>query len=304
MSDRKHLSFGIQTAPMNTTYEGILSVWQEADATPEIEHAWLWDHMMPLLDDPAGEVLEGWTLLSALAAQTERLRLGLLVTANLIRPPAVLAKMATTTDVISRGRLEFGIGVGATDLPDRPHQELPVREYNAYGLDLVPPAEGIARLDEACTIFKRMCTEEVFDFDGQYYQLTGTFCEPKPVQRPHPPIMIGGMGDRTLRVVAEHADIWNTPGPPWSSLEEIRHRSSVLDEHCAALGRDRQEITRSALLFARREDTVQIRQNLVDVIEAGITHLILGLFPPHTPDLIPWLTEEIIAPVRDKVTVS
>ena len=103
-------SFGITTAPMQVDYQDILRVWHEADAIPEIEHAWLFDHLMPIAGDPNGPIFEGWTLLSALAAQTERLRLGLLVTSNRFRPPAMLAKIATTVDIVSGGRLDFGIG--------------------------------------------------------------------------------------------------------------------------------------------------------------------------------------------------
>jgi alkanesulfonate monooxygenase SsuD/methylene tetrahydromethanopterin reductase-like flavin-dependent oxidoreductase (luciferase family) len=106
-------SFGIVTAPQQVAYDDVLRVWREADTVPEIEHAWLFDHLLPIGGDPDGPILEGWTLLSALAAQTSRLRLGLLVTSNRIRPPALLAKIATTVDIVSGGRLEFGIGAGS-----------------------------------------------------------------------------------------------------------------------------------------------------------------------------------------------
>src|SRR4029450_13232330 len=126
---------------MRAAYEDILRVWREADAIPAIEHAWLWDHFLPLFRDPSEPVHEGWTLLAALAGQTRRLRLGLMVTTTALAPPAVLAKMAATVDVISGGRLVFGIGVGGTRQPanvDNPA----VREYAAYGLPLVSPAGG------------------------------------------------------------------------------------------------------------------------------------------------------------------
>jgi alkanesulfonate monooxygenase SsuD/methylene tetrahydromethanopterin reductase-like flavin-dependent oxidoreductase (luciferase family) len=123
------MSFGIMTAPMQVGYVDILRVWREADALPEIEHAWLFDHLMPIGGDPNGPAFEGWTLLSALAAQTERLRVGVLVTSNRIRPPAMLAKIAATVDVVSGGRLEFGIGAGS-----RPGAPIARREYEAHGL--------------------------------------------------------------------------------------------------------------------------------------------------------------------------
>jgi hypothetical protein len=166
---------------------------------------------------------EGWTLLAALAAQTERLRLGLLVSSNRTRPPAVLAKMAATTDLIARGRLIFGIGVGGTrvrgDFRHWGGQNPAIREFEAYGVPLVTPVEGIAALAESCTIIRRMWTEaSPFDFDGRFYRLKAPICEPKPVQRPHPTILIGGYGERTLRVIAEHADIWKHARPrPFSA---------------------------------------------------------------------------------------
>src|SRR5579864_3937928 len=124
-----HVRFGIATAPQQVSYDDIRRVWREADTIPQIEHAWLFDHLMPIAGDPSGPVFEGWTLLSALAAQTGRLRLGLMVTSNRFRPPAVLAKIAATVDVVSGGRLDFGIGAGSR--PDIPWAR---REYDAHGL--------------------------------------------------------------------------------------------------------------------------------------------------------------------------
>jgi alkanesulfonate monooxygenase SsuD/methylene tetrahydromethanopterin reductase-like flavin-dependent oxidoreductase (luciferase family) len=205
------VTFGIKTTPMRVPYEEILRVWEEADELPEIRDAWLWDHMMPVAGPPDGDILEGWTLLGALAARTRRLRLGLLVTSNRIRPPAVLGKMATTVDVVSGGRLVMGLGVGGTvqprDTGGISGENPAVAEYAAYGLTLVPPAEGIARLRETIAILKNMWTRDVFDFDGEYYTLTGTRNRPKPVQPGGPPLLIGAWGSRALRVVAEQADI-------------------------------------------------------------------------------------------------
>src|ERR1700734_3685731 len=121
--------FGIATAPQQVGYHDILRVWREADAIPQIEHAWLFDHLMPIGGDPGGPIFEGWTLLSALAAQTQRVRLGLLVTSNRFRPPAMLAKIAATVDIVSGGRLDFGIGAGS-----RPSHPPARREYRAHGL--------------------------------------------------------------------------------------------------------------------------------------------------------------------------
>src|SRR6201996_1449923 len=134
-------SFGIATAPMQVEYQDVRRVWSEADTIPQIEHAWLFDHLMPIGGDPNGPIFEGWTLLSALAAQTGRLRLGLLVTSNRLRPPAVLAKIATTVDVVSDGRLVFGIGAGS-----RPGIPLARREYVANGLPYHDAAHAVGAL--------------------------------------------------------------------------------------------------------------------------------------------------------------
>jgi alkanesulfonate monooxygenase SsuD/methylene tetrahydromethanopterin reductase-like flavin-dependent oxidoreductase (luciferase family) len=155
------------------------------------EHGWLWDRLVPMRD-PSASALEAWTLLAALAAQTNRLRLGIIVTSNRIRPPAVLAKMAATVDIISGGRLDFGIGAGGSALSDPAALATVQREFDADGIDIVPPGQAIAALEEACTLIKRMWSDDQpFDFDGRYYQLKGAICEPKPLQRPGPPILIG-----------------------------------------------------------------------------------------------------------------
>ncbi|GAA0365300.1 LLM class flavin-dependent oxidoreductase [Microbispora corallina] len=288
------LSFGLKTVPAHTTYDEILRVWEEADATPEIEHAWLWDHMIPLFGDPGGPILEGWTLLAALAARTERLRLGLMVTSNRTRPPAVLAKIAATVDVVSRGRLVMGIGVGGTV---QPGDTLTPREYDAYGLRLVSPGEGVERLAESCAILRRMWTEDVFDFEGRHYTLRSARCAPKPVQRPGPPIMIGGWGTRTLRVVAEHADIWNIPGPPHNDPAFIAERGRVLDEHCRAIGRDPAEIVRSAQIIVPYDDPAAGRAAVIGAVRAGVTHIALNLRTPFPAGVARWAVREIVEPV-------
>ncbi len=185
-------SFGIMTPPMNVGYHDVVRVWREADDIPSIQHAWLFDHLMPIGGDLDGPIFEGWTLLAALAAQTSRLRLGLMVTSNRFRPPAVLAKIATTVDVVSGGRLDFGIGAGS-----RPSVPIARREYVAHGLPYHDSAHAVGSLAEACTIVRRLWTEDApFDFDGAYHHLEGAFGNPKPVQRPGLPILIGGRSPR------------------------------------------------------------------------------------------------------------
>ena len=305
MSESNGVSFGVKTTQMGLTYQEICAIWREADEIPAIEHAWLWDHMVPLRGDASADALEAWTLLAALAAQTKRLRLGVIVTSNRLRPPAVLAKMAATTDIIAGGRLVFGIGAGGALLgPNHPYaaKNPSIREYQAYGIPLLPAARVIGDLAEACTIFRRMWTEHApFDFDGSAYQLKGAVCEPKPIQKPHPPIMIGSGGEKLgLRVVAQHADIWNCPT---QTVQEFRHKNDVLVEHCHAVGRDPNEITRSVQLIVRCEEPAEpaaTRERALELINAGVTHLVLA------PALCPgppaqWLAEHIIEPVLTEV---
>jgi alkanesulfonate monooxygenase SsuD/methylene tetrahydromethanopterin reductase-like flavin-dependent oxidoreductase (luciferase family) len=280
--------FGIGTAPSQVDYHDILRVWREADAIPEIAHAWLFDHLMPIFGDPSGPIYEGWTLLSALAAHTRRLRLGVLVTSNRFRPPAILAKMAATVDVVSGGRLEFGIGVGS-----RPSHPLARREYEANGLPFYDSAHAVGSLAEACTVIRRLWTEDKpFDFHGTYLNLTGAFGNPKPVQRPHPPILIGGRSSPTLRVVAEHADVWNIPG---GDIDDCVRRSALLDRYCAEIGRDPASITRSIHLPVSYDQPSLTRDAVGDAIHAGFRHIVLGLPAPYPPGVARWVTDELIS---------
>ncbi len=283
------VSFGIATAPQQVSYHDILRVWREADTIAEIEHAWLFDHLLPIGGDPNGPIFEGWTLLSALAAQTERLRLGLLVTSNRFRPPAMLAKIAATVDVVADGRLDFGIGVGS-----RPNPPEARREYPAHGLPYLEFPDAVKSLGEACTVIRRLWTEEEpFDFDGTYNQLTGAFCNPKPVQQPYPPIMIGGRTTATLRVVAEHADLWNIPG---SDLADAVKRSAILDRLCAEIGRDPELITRSIYLRVSYEQADATREAIARAIDASFQHIVLGLPTPYPDDVAHWIAVELVNP--------
>ena len=308
MSDAVAPSFGIKTTPANVGYHDIQRVWREADGIPEIEHAWLYDHLLPRVGsgiardaDLSGPIYEGWTLLAALAAQTQRLRLGLLVTNNRIRRPAVLAKIAATVDVISNGRLDFGIGVGGLPNNDPNFGSMVAPEYNAYGIPIGAWGDAVGSFAEACTIIRRMWTEEAFDFAGHYHELSGVRCNPKPIQRPHPPMLIAGTGTATLRIVAEHADIWNAIGPPLNSVDRLRQRSAALDEQCAAIHRDPQEITRSVQTVISYNDPAGIRERLRQLVDAGFTHVVLNPPAPYPSDVARWVTDELITPTLDHV---
>ena len=277
------LRWGFKTAPQHTAYDAILKVWQEGDANPAFEHAWLFDHFNPIFSDVDGPCLEGWTTLAALAARTERLRLGLMVAGNTYRHPAIHAHMAATVDVISNGRLDFGVGAGWNEY-----------EHESMGLPLYAPGERIRRLGEACELTKRLWTQHLTDFDGRYYQLKEARLEPKPVQQPHPPFVIGGSGEQlTLRVTAQHADVWNFAG---GDVETFQHKVRVLHEHCAAIGRDPSEIELSIQTRVNYDDLSATVATLQPFIDAGATHLVLTLTHPYPDGILARLAEEVVAP--------
>ncbi len=211
--------------------------WAEVAATAKFADAGGWDgiyvadHFMPN-EQPAGlgPRLEAWTVLGALAALTERARLGVLVSGNTYRHPAILANMAATTDRISGGRHVLGLGAGWQE-----------NEHDAYGLDLYEVPERLARLDEACQVVTLLLSEERASFDGHYYRLVDAPCEPKPLQD-HLPLLVGTSGERLgMRVAAERADVWNC----WSTPGTMAHKMTVLDAHCEAVGRDPATLERS-----------------------------------------------------------
>lgn len=178
-------------------------------------------------------ILECWTTLSALSSITKEIRLGTMVLCNSFRKPSLLAKMAATLDVISNGRLEFGIGAGVQK-----------DEHIAYGMPFPKPNVRIERMKEAVEIIKKMWTEEKASYEGEYYKIKEAVCEPKPLQKPHPPITIGGGGEKlTLKVTAQHADRYDWGYLP--SLELYKHKLEVLERHCNVVGRDLQKIEKS-----------------------------------------------------------
>lgn len=279
------VTFGIKTAPQHVTYEEILPIWQQADAEPAFDHAWLFDHYAPIFSDVDGDCLEGWTLLAALAAKTERIRIGLMVTGNTYRHPAVLASIAITTDIVSNGRLEFGIGAGWNEY-----------EHDSMGLALYKPGERIRRLDEACQIYKLLCTQHLTNFDGRYYQLKEARREPKPVQKPYPPIMIGGSGEKlTLRVVAKHADAWNFVAGP---VEEYVRKAGILAEHCDAVGRDPSEIAHSTQVAIDYDNLDAALERTQTFIDAGANHFVYTIKPPYPAEIVTAIANEVIRKAR------
>lgn len=230
------IRFGIHAGPQHTTYHDYVDLWRSAE---ELGYDWasVFDHFIPIQTDPLGPCFEGLTLLAALAAQTERIRCGILVVGNTYRHPAVLANMAATIDHVSGGRLELGVGAGWWEM-----------EHQQYGIELPPIGRRIRMLGEALPILKSLWTADRTTFEGRYYHLNDALCEPKPVQKPSIPLWVGGAGEKlTLKTVAESADGWNTFLMP---EEEYRRKLDALAAHCAASGRNPADIRKSLVLQA------------------------------------------------------
>ena len=274
------MRFAIKTSPQNTTFADMLAVWQAADDIDVFESGWTFDHFEPIFSDRTGPCLEGWIATTALAQATNRLRVGVLVTGVPYRHPAVLANMAATLDHVSDGRLELGLGAGwNTD------------EAGAYGIDLLPIKQRMDRFDEAVEVIVSLLTEPTTDFAGEHYTLKGAYCEPKPVQQPHPPIVIGGSGEkRTLRTVAQFAQHWNYVGGP---VDEYTRLKGVLADHCAAIGRDPKEIMTSSHLRYDGASLGKLANESAAFADAGLDLGIIYLPPPHTPS--------VLEPVADAV---
>jgi F420-dependent oxidoreductase-like protein len=260
------MRFAIKTRPEHQTWEEMRDVWVAADEIELFESAWNWDHFYPLSGDMAGPNYEAWTMLAAMAQATRRIRLGCQVTGMIYRHPAVLANMAATVDMISGGRLELGVGAGWNQM-----------ECDAYGIELPPLKERFDRFDEGVEVMLALLTEPVANFSGRYFKLTGARCEPKPVQRPHPPVTIGGSGPkRTLRAAARWAQQWNMLVR--GDISEWVRAKEILAGHCAAIGRDVNEITCS--VNVRLDDGVDAAVEQATVFrDAGVDLAILNL--PH-----------------------
>ncbi len=275
------MRFAFKTSPQNTTWPDMLALWREADQIEIFESGWTFDHFYPIFSDPAGPCMEGWTTLTALAAATSRLRMGTLVTGIHYRHPAVLANMAATLDIISGGRLELGIGAGWNE-----------EESGAYGITLGSPRERSDRFEEACEVITGLLSQETTTFTGKYYQLTAARCEPKGPQHPHPPICIGGNGEkRTLRTAARFAQHWNFLG---GSPEEFARKRDILHAHCADLGRDPKEITLSShVLLGTDGDPGPVADQIAALREHGLDLAVVYLPPPHDPRVLAPLAEAL-----------
>jgi F420-dependent oxidoreductase-like protein len=224
------MRFGLKLS-QGATIDTIKQVWRIADEAG-FDHCWNMDHFASLGGDDTLDIFDAWTALAGMAALTTRVRIGCSVTGNTYRNPGVLAKAAVTVDHLSGGRLEFGIGAGWAE-----------NEHTMLGLPFGTVGDRSDRLEETLEIITSLWTEPTTTFHGKHYRFQDAIAEPKPVQRPHPPIWIGGSGPkRTLRMAARYADVWNAPGGAPSA---VAASSAILDRHCADIGRDPAQIRRS-----------------------------------------------------------
>jgi F420-dependent oxidoreductase-like protein len=277
------MRFAIKTRPEHQSWAQMREVWLAADQVEIFESAWNWDHFYPLTGDLTGPNLEGWTMLAAMAEATRRIRIGCQVTGMIYRHPAVLANMAATVDIISAGRLELGVGAGWNQM-----------ECDAYGIELPPVAERLDRFDEGVEALVALLSQTVTTFEGRYVRLTDARCEPKPVQSPHPPVVIGGRGKtRTLRTAARWAQQWNaiTQDPAdWLDLKQ------ALVAHCGKIGRDPAEITCSVNIRLDSDsdaDLDTVAKTVAEYRDAGADLAVVGL--PLRAD------PEILHPLADRL---
>jgi F420-dependent oxidoreductase-like protein len=260
---------GIRLMPMNTTIQDLRAVWKIGDEAG-FDHLWNFDHLAPINSDPAGPIFEGWALLAAMAEATKRVRIGCLVTGNPYRHPGVLAKLASTVDHLSGGRLEFAIGAGWAE-----------NEFRMLGIPFAP-ATRFRRLGEALDVIKLLWTQDVANYEGRYYQLTDALHAPKPLQTPHPPIWIGGDGpERTLRIAARYADVWNTGGQRGGPEGAVR-TSRLLDARCEEIERDPATLRRSCGVRYTGDESATLRAAEI-LKEGGFTELIVTVLGPEAP---------------------
>lgn len=291
---RRPVRFGVQLQAQRTNWQDFAVALHLVEGLG-FDTVFTFDHLLPVDGPTDGACFETLTTLAAMAALTERIRVGVLCGGVMYRDPATLAKAAATVDQMSGGRLEFTLGPAWAE-----------REFRTYGLPFPRPGERLRRLDEALTIVKSLWTEPRTTFEGRYYSVLDAPCEPKPVQRPHPPILIGGARAGTMRLTAKHADAWNGIGSATFCAERI----AAIEGFCAEIGRDPLQIeysahpelaiaptreeaeriaTRVAAGHGRQLDNErglwvlgtpeEVRQQVSAYVEVGVTHLIFAL--PH-----------------------
>ena len=224
------VKFGVQLRQEDFDFEQMKKAWRIVEEL-DYDSVWIYDHLYSMSCGSNKNVFEAWTLLPALALETKRIRFGVLVSCNSYRMPAILAKIAATVDVISNGRLEFGIGAGWHE-----------GEYEAYGIPFPRGKIRIEQLAEAVDLIKKIWTQEKASFQGTYYTINDLEAYPKPLQKPYPPIWIGGQGNKLLQLAAQHADYINFDE---TSINKIKERLEVLKRKCVDVGRSYEAIKKS-----------------------------------------------------------
>ena len=256
------LRFGLKLSGQDTTVDTLRNVWRIADEAG-FDHVWDFDHLASIGDGgPDRPIFEGWALQAAMAEATKRARIGCLVTGNTYRHPVLLAKQAVTVDHLSGGRLEFGIGAAWAEI-----------EHSMYGIEGLDHRVG--RLSESLQIIKSLWTQERTSFAGRYYHLNDAIANPKPVQKPHPPIWIGASGESTLRLVARHADVWNAAGG--GDIEKMKETIAKLEDACGAIGRDVSEIRRSLQFGWDGADRALLLDESARYLDLGFTEHVIYL---------------------------
>lgn len=292
------LRFGLFMSQANKPWSQVLDEFLMAEELG-FDHAWLVDHLVDTDGPPENGCLEGWTLLSALAARTSRIRLGVLVSSNTFRHPALLAKEAVTVDHVSDGRLILGMGTGWN-----------VDEHRRYGLDLPEPRERVDRFEEAIQVVTQLMSQEQTTFQGRFYRLDDARLQPPPVQRPRIPILIAAHRPRMLRIAARYADQWDTfaamPGTATDGVEaEVADRIALLDRACLDIGRDPAEIRRST--WASRE-VLASTASYVDFVERhralGFTDFTTVLPAPGNERILQEVAREVIPRIRTEAVVA
>lgn len=312
-SPEPDMRFGVHSGQQYETYDEILALWRRAE---ELGYDWcsIFDHLRPPMGGPQGPCFEGTTLLSALVAQTERIRGALMVAPVAWRHPAMLAALAATIDHVGAGRVELGIGVGGADLA-----------YQQYGFDLPERTERQEMLEETAAVLRGLWSGERFSYTGKHFRITEGHLRPAPVQ-PRLPLVIGGASKPVLRVVARHGDVWNSL---LTDTARYRRRVEQLDRACERAGRDRAEIRHSMtfrvllvddpadlpgrldrlrhtfppdspvwpeyLVFGTPEQCVEA---LLPYRELGVTDFVLGIRPPVDWDSITLFAERVIPLLR------
>lgn len=267
------MRYSFKTWAQQATWDQLREVWIEADRGGVWDMVWLNDHLYPPKSASNLPIMDAWTLFGGLAAITERIRFGTMVSANTFRHPVILAKQAVTLDQMSKGRVEIGVGTGWHE-----------GEHTAFGIELPPLKERFELLDETFTILDGLMTNDVYSFRGEHRTITDAHFEPKPVQKPRPPFVIGGTGPkRTIPLAAKWADQWNFPDYTWD-LDLFRDRLALLDAECEKIGRDRSEIEVS-VQFRYSGDLAESIDRIGIYESEGADHVLVSFSPPADPAL-------------------